>query len=327
MCSVGTCLDASCPEFFDDWFHSRDSRALSGIGFFVFPFYGFRVFRGPFGIYLPSTMKFGICNEIFKDWTIDDVFTYCARLGYDAVEIAPFTLAKSVGEISAAERNRIRDAAKRAGIAISGLHWVLVQAEGMYLTSPDATTRERTADYFCQLTDCCADLGGNIIVVGSPKQRSLLQGVSLEQAWTWALEVFRPAVAVAARRGVTICFEPLPLEDTNFINTAADAIRFTHELSSPHFKVILDVRAMSHESKPIPQILRESRGEFAYVHANDKNLKGPGFGDVDFHPIAATLHEVGYDGMVSVEVFKFDEGPEVIATKSLEYLREVFGNV
>jgi sugar phosphate isomerase/epimerase len=53
-------------------------------------------------------------------------------------------------------------------------------------------------------------------------------------------------------------------------------------------------------------------------------MKGPGFGDVDFRPIAAALRDVGYDGVVSVEVFKFDEGPEVIATKSLEYLRRTF---
>jgi hypothetical protein len=69
----------------------------------------------------------------------------------------------------------------------------------------------------------------------------------------------------------------------------------------------------------------ESRGEFAYFHANDRNLKGPGFGDVDFKPIAAALKEVDYDGWVSVEVFNFEEGPEAIATRSREYLRKVFG--
>jgi sugar phosphate isomerase/epimerase len=53
-------------------------------------------------------------------------------------------------------------------------------------------------------------------------------------------------------------------------------------------------------------------------------LKGPGFGDVDFRPIAAALKEVGYKGVVSVEVFDFTEGSEVIATKSLEYLKRVF---
>jgi sugar phosphate isomerase/epimerase len=269
-------------------------------------------------------MKFGICNEIFKDWRIEDVFSYCAKIGYDAVEIAPFTLTKYVTDIPPETRAQIREAAAWAGIAISGIHWVLVQAEGMHLTSPEPTMRERTAQYFCDLVDFCADIGGKIIVVGSPKHRRVLPGVSVEQAWAWAGEVFRSAVKRAEARGVTICFEPLPAEDTNFVNTAEEAIRFARGLGSPNFKVILDVRAMSHEARPVPQILRESKGEFAYVHANDKNLKGPGFGAVDFRPIAAALREVGYDGVVSVEVFNFDERPEVIATKSLEYLRRVF---
>src|SRR6185295_541045 len=166
--------------------------------------------------------------------------------------------------------------------------------------------------------------GGRVIVVGSPKQRNVMEGVTPGQAWDWATDTFRDAVRRAEDKAVTICFEPLAPSETNFINTAADAIRFTQRLSSPNFKIILDVKAMSSESKPIPQIIRESWPHFAYFHANDKNLKGPGFGDVDFRPIAAALKEVGYDGVVSVEVFKFDEGAEVIATKSLEYLKRTF---
>ena len=49
-------------------------------------------------------MKFAICNEIFRDWKIEDIFAYAAKLGYDAVEIAPFTLANSVIDISSNER-------------------------------------------------------------------------------------------------------------------------------------------------------------------------------------------------------------------------------
>ena len=269
-------------------------------------------------------MKFGICNEIFQGWKIEDTFAYAAKAGYDAVEIAPFTLANYVTEISAAERTRIKDAAARSGIAISGIHWVLVKAEGMYLTSPDAAVRAKTSRYFYDLVDCCADFGGKIIVVGSPKQRNVMTGVTFDQAWGWATDVFRNAVKRAEDRGVTICFEPLAPSETNFINTAADGIRFTKQLNSPNFKVILDVKAMSSEAKSIPQIIRESRGDFAYFHANDVNLKGPGFGAVDFTPIAGALKEVGYDGYVSVEVFDFTEGPEIIATKSIEYLKRVF---
>ena len=269
-------------------------------------------------------MRFGICNEIFQNWKIEDAMSFAAKTGYDALEIAPFTLAKSVTDIPFAERQRLRDAAARAGIAISGIHWVLVQTEGLHLNHPDAAVRRRTADYFCELVNFCADLGGRSIIVGSPKQRNLLDGVTQQQAWDWATETFRASVQCAGDRGVTICFEPLAPTETNFINTAAEAVRFIQQFNSPAMKIILDVKAMCSESKPIPQIIRDSWPHFAYFHANDRNLKGPGFGDVDFVPIAAALREVGYDGTVSVEVFKFDEGPEAIATKSLEYLKRTF---
>jgi len=67
-------------------------------------------------------MKFAICNEIFQDWKLEDAMAYAAKAGYDAVEIAPFTIANYVTEISSAERQKIRDAAARCAIAISGIH-------------------------------------------------------------------------------------------------------------------------------------------------------------------------------------------------------------
>jgi len=269
-------------------------------------------------------MKFAICNEIYQGWKIEDTLAHAAKVGYAGLEIAPFTLANSVNDIPAAERRRIRDLAARNNIAIVGLHWLLVKPEGLYLNHTDAAIRDRTAKYFCDLVDCCADFGGTIMVVGSPKQRNILPGVTREQAWDWTATTFRDPVKRAEDRGVTICFEPLAPAETNFINTAAEAIEFTMPFNSPAFKIIIDVKAMSSESKPIPQIIRESWPHFAHFHANDKNLKGPGFGDVDFKPIAAALKEVGYSGFVSVEVFKFEEGPEVIAGKSIEYLQRTF---
>jgi sugar phosphate isomerase/epimerase len=269
-------------------------------------------------------MQFGICNEIFKDWKLEDAMRFARQAGYDAIEIAPFTMGRLVTEVPASTRQQAREAAARAGIAISGIHWVLVQTEGLQVTDPDAGVRQRTSRYFCDLVDFCADLGGRTIVVGSPKQRSRPDGVAAEQAWEWATAVFRDAVRQAGERGVTICFEPLAPSETNFINTAEEAIRFVQQHASPHFRIILDVKAMCSEAKPIPQIIRESASHLAYFHANDRNLKGPGFGDVDFKPIAAALREVGYDGMVSVEVFKFEEGAEAIATQSLAYLKKVF---
>lgn len=249
---------------------------------------------------------------------------FAAKAGYDAIEIAPFTIANYVTQISKEERLKIRDAARQAGIAISGIHWVLVQAEGMFLVHSDPEVRKKSAKYFCELVDFCADIGGHIIVVGSPRQRNIPEGATKEQALGWARETILPSVMRAMERGLTICLEPLAPSETNFINTAEEAVRFIRGIRAPSMRIILDVKAMSSESKPIPQIIHESWPHFAYFHANDKNLKGPGFGDVDFKPIAAALREEGYDGYVSVEVFNFDEGPEAIATRSIEYLKKSF---
>ncbi len=270
-------------------------------------------------------MKFGICNEIFQGWSLADTFAYAKKAGYDYVEIAPFTIKKSVTDISAEERQEIKRLAAEAGIGISGIHWVLVQTEGLYLTSPDAAVRAKTADYFVALVDFCADLGGTRIIVGSPKQRSLLPGVSYEQAWDFATNVFRPAVKHAEQRGVVICFEPLAPSETDFVNSAEEGIRFAAQFQSPAMSIIIDTKAMSSEPRPVADTIRGTAGNFAYFHANDPNLKGPGFGDMDFVPIAKALREVGYDGVVSVEVFKFEEGAEVIATQSRENLRKAFG--
>src|SRR4051812_13035194 len=103
-------------------------------------------------------MKFAICNEIFQGWSLEETFAFIGKTGYDAVEIAPFTIAKSVTEMPTERRRAIKSIADRNGIAISGIHWVLVQTEGLHLTHPDSQVRARTAKYFCDLVDFCGDL-------------------------------------------------------------------------------------------------------------------------------------------------------------------------
>ena len=84
---------------------------------------------------------------------------------------------------------------------------------------------------------------------------------------------------------------------------------------------------MCSETTPVPEIIRQSWPHFAHFHANDCNLKGPGFGKVDFRPIAAALKEGGLLRLrVGPKSFNSKKGPEAIAKRSLEYLRKVFAN-
>ena len=276
-------------------------------------------------------MTFAICNEIYRDWNLPDTFAHARQAGYDAVEIAPFTISPFVTDISAARRTEIREQAARAGVALAGIHWVLAGTTGLHLTTADAAIRQRTGRYLVDLVQFCADLGGRRMILGSPKQRDLDAGTPTAVGEDRAAVVLHDAVKRAEDLGVVICFEPLAPFETSFINRAADAIRFADRLQSAALSVILDVKAMCGEpggdgtAARVPEIIRACAGRFAYFHANDRNLKGPGFGDVDFRPIATALQEVAYDGVVSVEVFNFDEGAEVIATQSRSALRTAFG--
>ncbi len=270
-------------------------------------------------------MRFAICNEMFEGWKIGEVFRYAKEVGYEGVEIAPYTLAESVNALSGTDRKRIREEARQGGVAIVGLHWLLVSPKGLYITHPDASIRKRTREYFVDLIGCCADLGGDRMVLGSPKQRDVMDGVSYDEAWGYAVDLLRAIAPVAEERKVTLCFEPLAPSETNFVNGAAEAVRLVKEVNSPRVRIILDAKAMSSEAIPIPDVIRQSGPWVAHVHANDPNLRGPGFGDLDFAPIVQALRDIRYDGWVSVEVFDFSIDPRRTATESLTYLRKVFG--
>ena len=261
---------------------------------------------------------------MFEGWDLHDVLEYAKSVGYDGVEIAPFTVCDDVGEVSREKRAEIREDAESMGMDIVGLHWLLVKPEGLYINHPDESVRGRTTEYMKELTKFCGDLGGSVMVVGSPKQRNVVEGIGFDRAWELARDTFKQIVPVAEEKGVTLCMEPLSPAETDFINTAEDAMRMASEVDSPNFKIILDVKAMSSEGRDLPEIIRSARDMVGHVHANDANRRGPGFGETDFVPIAGALREIGYDGYVSVEVFDFSPDPKTIASRSIEYLRNVF---
>jgi sugar phosphate isomerase/epimerase len=273
-------------------------------------------------------MKFAICNETFGTRSFADTFSTIRKLGYTGVEIAPFTLAPynepfDLSQVSAQKIVDVRTLAEDAGLEVVGLHWVLAKTEGYYLTSPDPTVRRRTGEYFKTLVEVCADLGGKVVVIGSPKQRNLLPGISYDDAEEYAAAVVRMAMAACRQYDVTIALEPLSPAEGDFMLTAESGIRLAEMVESPHCKLHLDVKAMCSEAKPIPEIIRDSRDWLVHFHANDANLLGPGMGDVDFRPIFAALKEIDYGGWVSVEVFKYEPSPDEIARRSIEYMQKI----
>jgi sugar phosphate isomerase/epimerase len=267
-------------------------------------------------------MRFAICNETFQDWPFDRAFPYAAELGYTGLEIAPFTINVNAYDISPAQRTAVRRQADEAGLQIMGLHWLLAKTTGYYLTTPDDAVRSKTADYLGELARLCRDLGGQVMVLGSPAQRNLLPGVSHGQAMELAADCLRRAMPTLEACGVTLAVEPLGPKDGTFLLTADLGRQLCEMVGSPHCRLHLDCKAMASEATPIPQIIRENARLLAHFHANDPNLRGPGMGELDFLPIFQALAEIDYRGWVSVEVFDYSPGVEALASQSIQYMRD-----
>jgi sugar phosphate isomerase/epimerase len=272
-------------------------------------------------------MKFAICQELFEGWTWDRQCRYIHEVGYEGMEVAPFTLAKHPDEISSARRKELRRVAEGNGLEILGLHWLLAKTTGLHLTSADEATRRRTADYLALLGDLCADLGGTLMVLGSPQQRSLQPGVTREQGTENAIDVFRQVLPRLDARGVDLLLEPLTPKETDFMNSCDEAAEIIRKVDHPRLALHQDVKAMLGEGRPLPEIIRKHASLTRHFHANDGNLRGPGMGPVDYVPIFTALKETHYDGWVSVEVFDYSPGAEKIAEDSIRYMHEIWDRV
>ncbi len=270
-------------------------------------------------------MKFALCNEVFQEMSIKDGLSKIAEIGYQGVEIAPFTLKDNPLEINEEDAARCLEAANSAGIEIVGLHWLMAKSEGLHLTSSDQGMRDATCEYLQKLAKLTGQMGGSIMVLGSPQQRNLECGTVYEDAFSRAVEIIREVSELAGEFGVTLAMEPLSPVETSFLSSCAEARRFISAVNHPACRMHLDMKAMAHEPAGTIATIYEHRWEFSHFHANDVNHRGPGQGPTDLIAVARTLQEINYKGWVSVEPFDYHPSPEDCARISLENLKASFG--
>lgn len=269
-------------------------------------------------------MKIALCNEVLQPLPFERQCALAAALGYDGLEVAPFTLAADPMELTDAQARAVAETARDHGLVITGLHWLLVAPADLSIVSADAAQRRRTADVMGRMVELCALMGGRYLVHGSPKQRSVPPGETRETALARARECLVQAARAAERCGVTYCIEPLSTKETDVINTVAEAARLVDEIGSPAFRTMIDCSAAGQmEAEPVPELIARwwPTGKLAHVQVNDPNRRGPGQGAMAFAPILAALREVGYDGVLAVEPFDYVPDGPGCAARAIGYLR------
>ena len=269
-------------------------------------------------------MRIALCNEVLAGMPLAQQCEYAARLGYDGLEIAPFTLSDAPEKLSTAEAANIRRVVEASGLVVTGLHWLLVKPDGLSLTDPDAALRKRTLDVMTRLIGLCAELGGAVLVHGSPKQRQIAQGETHAIALPRLQDALAQAALTAARAGVIYCIEPLSQRETSLINTIAEAAELVRSIDHPNFKTMIDCSAAGQtEAEPVPALIDRwlPTGLIAHLQVNDPNRRGPGQGEMKFAPILAALNQHSYTGTIAVEPFDYSPDGPGVAAFSAGYLR------
>jgi D-psicose/D-tagatose/L-ribulose 3-epimerase len=275
-------------------------------------------------------MKFALCNEVLQPLAFAQQCKLAAALGYDGLEVAPFTLAQDPMSITDPQAEGFRKVAEDQGLAIFGLHWLLVAPAGLSIVSDDAQLRGRTTAVMQRLVELCVAMGGSYLVHGSPKQRSVPPGSTREQAWERARECLRAAGEAAARCGVTYCLEPLSPRETDLFNTVGEAARMVDEIRLGSLRTMIDCSAAGQaEAEPVHALMEHwmPRGVIGHVQVNDPNRRGPGQGRMEFGPILEVMQrmeEAGhFPGIVGVEPFDYVPDGPGCAAHSIGYLRGV----
>jgi len=271
-------------------------------------------------------MRIALCNEVIAPMSFPAQCEYAAKLGYDGLEIAPYTLSEEPHRMGAARIAAARAAAEDAGIAVTGLHWLLVKPAGLSISTKDDAVRQRTVDVMLALIDTCAELGGKYLVHGSPQQRRVEAGETRAAAMARAQASFAAIAERAQKAGVVYCIEALSAESTPLINTLEEAARMVHQIGSASVRTMLDCSAAGRmEKEPLGALLERwlPKGVIAHVQVNDRNRRGPGQGEQRFAPVFASLKKHGYGGDVAVEPFDYvPDGPGA-AARAIGYIRGI----
>ena len=262
-------------------------------------------------------MRISLCNEVLAHMPLAQQCEYAAGLGYDGLEIAPFTLSETPEKISAGEMASIRATVESFGLVVTGLHWLLVKPAGLSLTDPDPALRARTLEVMNRLTGLCAGLGGAVLVHGSPGQRQIALGETHAVALSRLQDGLAQAAKAAAANGVIYCIEPLSTHETQLINTVAEAAAVVRAVDHPHLRTMIDCSAAGlSETETVPDLIDRwlPTGLIGHIQFNDPNRRGPGQGEMKFAPILAALRRHDYVGAIGVEPFDyFPDGPGAAA--------------
>lgn len=271
-------------------------------------------------------LAFGYNTNGFAHHRLEDALSILAECGYDGVALTldvyhfnPFTVTKrDVADL----RRRLKRLSLRC-VVETGARFVLDprRKHQPTLLSNTLSGRKTRESFLCRAVEIAAELDAEAVSFWSGAKPA---DTPDEKAWERLVEGCQRVCAFAAKRGVTMAFEPEP---GMFVQSLAECQRLIKEVSA--LKLTLDVgHVFCSEAEPFEDLFAQYAPLIRNMHIED--IRGRrhqhlmfGEGEVDFRPVLAAIRRSGYAGLIHVELSRDSHRAPEVAARSLQFLRQI----
>ena len=160
-----------------------------------------------------------------------------------------------------------------------------------------------------------------------------------KKQWATVVEHLRMLATYAASLQLKLAIEPLNRYETDFINTAEQALQMVNDVNHESIFVHLDSYHMNIEEKDPAKAILAAGAKLGHFHACGSDRGTPGGDQINWQKIVAALKQVNYDKSIVIESFTtdvkviakaasiwrdFEPSQEDIAEKGVKFLKSVF---
>jgi len=234
-------------------------------------------------------MELSIHNWMRSE-TIETTIRRASSLGYNKLEIA--------GSPEHYDTNQVRKLLKEYGLTCWGS--VTLMLEDRNLLAKDEAQRAKSVQYVKDVVRMVKELDGRMVSVVPGTVGKIVPDGRPEEEWQWAVDSLKEVYEYTEQSGILIGIEPINRFETYFINRGDQALALAQAVG-PNCGVCLDTFHMNIEEIDMFETIRRAKGKLIGFHVADNNRMAPGMGNLNWSKIIDTLHEVGYNEVLSVE--------------------------
>jgi sugar phosphate isomerase/epimerase len=266
-------------------------------------------------------MKLSISNIAWTDETDAEVLALLQTEGVRAIEVAPTRIWTDWQFDEQAIAN-YRQSLQTQGLACSSLQAILFKQPDLKVFG---TPEQKAAlvEHLKRVADLAAKLGAGPMVFGAPKNRDrgdLDETTALHQA----VDLFAEIGEYCQQKGVCLCIEPNPTAYAcNFITNSQQGAELVRLVNSPGFRLHLDAAGMFLAGEDLPTAIAAAADVLAHFHISEPNLGDFASPKVDHAAIAHTLHAIGWNHWVTIEMRSTDQ-PIASVKQALETVKAIY---